>query len=90
MSRALGVEDVHVYRFEDRSVRRLTFDRLKIHNLDWSAAGDAVVFSSNRGGPFRLWQVPVAGGEPTLVPGASARLGETRLEDWLRQPATAR
>ncbi|HEU4530056.1 MAG TPA: hypothetical protein VFR59_02690, partial [Steroidobacteraceae bacterium] len=70
VSRALGVEDVHVYRFEDRSVRRLTFDRLKIHNLDWSAAGDAVVFSSNRGGPFRLWQVPVAGGEPTLVPGA--------------------
>ena len=70
VSRALGVEDVHVYRFEDRSLRRLTFDRLKIHNLDWSAAGDAVVFSSNRGGPFRLWQVPVAGGEPTLVPGA--------------------
>jgi dipeptidyl aminopeptidase/acylaminoacyl peptidase len=28
------------------------------------------VFSSNRGGPFRLWQVPVAGGEPRLLPGA--------------------
>src|SRR5215207_5140871 len=27
--------------------------------------------------------------ERTLVPGDDARLGETRLEDWLRQPASA-
>jgi uncharacterized protein YbjT (DUF2867 family) len=27
--------------------------------------------------------------ERTLVPGADARLGETRFEDWLRQPAIA-
>ena len=27
--------------------------------------------------------------ERTLVPGDDARLGETRFEDWLRQPATA-
>jgi uncharacterized protein YbjT (DUF2867 family) len=27
--------------------------------------------------------------ERTLVPGADARLGETRFEDWLRQPSTA-
>ena len=26
-------------------------------------------------------------GERTLVPGDDARLGETRFEDWLRQPA---
>src|SRR5262245_23081886 len=29
-------------------------------------------------------------GERTLVPDAGARLAETRLEDWLRRPATAR
>jgi uncharacterized protein YbjT (DUF2867 family) len=29
-------------------------------------------------------------GERTLVPGSGARLAETRLEDWLRRPATAR
>ncbi len=29
-------------------------------------------------------------GERTLVPGSGARLAATRLEDWLRQPATAR
>jgi uncharacterized protein YbjT (DUF2867 family) len=28
-------------------------------------------------------------GERTLVPGADARLGATRFEDWLRQPAIA-
>jgi hypothetical protein len=27
--------------------------------------------------------------ERTLVPGDDARLGETRLEDWLSQPAVA-
>ncbi|MGH7723845.1 MAG: SDR family oxidoreductase [Candidatus Eiseniibacteriota bacterium] len=29
-------------------------------------------------------------GERTLVPGENARLGETRIEDWLSQPASAR
>jgi len=29
-------------------------------------------------------------GERTLVPGAGARLGETRFEDWLRQPVPQR
>jgi hypothetical protein len=28
--------------------------------------------------------------ERTLVPGADARLGETRFEDWLRQPLAAK
>jgi hypothetical protein len=28
-------------------------------------------------------------GERTLVPGADARLGATRFQDWLRQPAIA-
>jgi uncharacterized protein YbjT (DUF2867 family) len=27
--------------------------------------------------------------ERTLVPGDAARLGETRFDDWLRQPVTA-
>jgi hypothetical protein len=27
-------------------------------------------------------------GELTLVPGDDARLGETRFDDWLRQPTT--
>jgi len=68
--RALGVEDVHVYRFEDRTVRRLTFDQLKVHNLDWAADGRAIVFSSNRGGPFRLWQVSLDDAAASLVAGA--------------------
>jgi len=69
-ARALGVEDVHVYRFEDRVVRRLTFDQLKVHNLDWAADGRAIVFSSNRGGPFRLWRAALDGTAPEPVEGA--------------------
>jgi Tol biopolymer transport system component/DNA-binding winged helix-turn-helix (wHTH) protein len=68
--RALGVEDIHVYRFEDRSLRQLTSDRLKVHGLDWDADGRSIVFSSNRNGPFRLWRVPLDTGIPSLVAGA--------------------
>lgn len=70
VGRALGVEDVHVYRFEDRAIRRLTFDGLKVHGLDWAADGSAIVYSSNRAGPFQLWRAPLAAGAPSLVAGA--------------------
>jgi uncharacterized protein YbjT (DUF2867 family) len=32
----------------------------------------------------------IAPSERTLLPGTDARIAETRLEDWLKQPATAR
>ena len=32
----------------------------------------------------------IAPSERTLLPGSDARIAETRLEDWLKQPATAR
>jgi len=32
----------------------------------------------------------IAPSERTLLPGSDARIAETRLEEWLKQPATAR
>lgn len=70
VGRALGVEDVHLYRFEEQTIQRLTFDGLKVHSLDWAADGSTIIYSSNRAGPFQLWRAPVAGGAPSLVAGA--------------------
>lgn len=60
VSPALGVEDLYVLRWVDRDVRRVTFDRLKIHGFDWAADSRSLVMSSNRGGPFALWRVNLA------------------------------
>ena len=47
----------------------LTGDKLAIQGLTWTPDAGAVVFSSNRGGNFSLWRVPVSGGPPELLPG---------------------
>lgn len=70
VGRALGVEDVHLHRLEEPTIERLTFDGLKVHSLDWAGDASAIIYSSNRAGPFQLWRMPVAGGAPSLVPGA--------------------
>jgi Tol biopolymer transport system component/DNA-binding winged helix-turn-helix (wHTH) protein len=70
VGRALGVEDVHVYDFENRTLRRITYDGLKVHSFDWAPDGNSIIYSSNRAGPFQLWRAPLAGGAPTLVPGS--------------------
>lgn len=70
VGRALGVEDLHVYQFEDQTIRRLTFDGLKVHSLDWAADDSAIIYSSNRAGPFQLWRAPLVSGAPSLVAGA--------------------
>jgi Tol biopolymer transport system component/predicted Ser/Thr protein kinase len=44
--------------------RRLTFDNQRAHNPAWMPDGSAVIFSSNRAGLYRLWRIPVRGGEP--------------------------
>lgn len=62
-SPVLGVEDLWL-REGSGELRRLTHDELKIHGFDWLPDGRSLVVSSNRGGLFGLWRVPVGGGEP--------------------------
>lgn len=62
----LGVEDIHLMD-ADGGGRRLTADNLKIHGFDWTPDGRHLVFSSNRGGLFSLWRIPVGGGDPAWL-----------------------
>jgi Tol biopolymer transport system component len=76
---ALGVEDAYVHSLERGTTTRVTHDHLKIHGLDWTPDGRALVLSSNRGGEFSLWRFPLDGSEPVLIPGAAGGADEPRV-----------
>lgn len=78
-SSALGVEDIYLLPLSGVEPRRLTFDNLKIHGLTWTPDGKRIVYSSNRGGSFSLWQVAAAGGTPEWVAAGGSHAEEPSL-----------
>lgn len=66
------LDDLFVIPTTGGAVRQLTHDGASTAGHSWNAAGDALLFSSNRGGNYRLWSVPFAGGEPRWMAGVGA------------------
>ena len=64
---SLNSEDIYLISVSGGNLRRLTTDDRRVHSLAWTADGNEIVFSSNRGGPFSLWRVAVSGGPPEWV-----------------------
>jgi Tol biopolymer transport system component len=65
--------------------RRLTNEHRDIRGLAWAPGGN-LVFSSNRGGAYALWTVPLAGGQPRLIPSAGTSATEPSVSpegSWL-------
>jgi len=56
--------DIFVVPASGGQPRRLTSDRRFLAGLAWTADGKEIVFSSNRGGLFRLWRISASGGAP--------------------------
>jgi eukaryotic-like serine/threonine-protein kinase len=56
--------DIFVVPASGGQSRRLTSDRRFLSGLAWTADGKEIVFSSNRGGLFRLWRISASGGTP--------------------------
>jgi Tol biopolymer transport system component len=75
-SSALGAADIYFLRLDGRDPQRVTFDNLKVHGLAWAADGRRIIYSSNRGGNFNLWQIATTGGAPERV-----TLGGRSLEE---------
>ncbi len=62
--------DLYVVALDGRQVpRRLTTDRGEIAGFTWTPDGRHLVFSSNRMGTYRLWKIPLGGGEPSYLAG---------------------
>ncbi len=66
---------IHVFDRQSRETRQVTFDYSDIRGLAWTPDARAVVFSSNRGGSYGLWTVPLATGVARVVvaPARNAR-----------------
>jgi serine/threonine protein kinase/dipeptidyl aminopeptidase/acylaminoacyl peptidase len=65
--RGFLAQDIYVMTLPSGEPRRLTTDGRHIAGITWSANEREIVFSSNRGGLFAVWKVPIEGGEPELV-----------------------
>lgn len=59
--------DIHLVDLRSGKIRQLTTDQATIRDLQFSADGRAILFVSNRNGNQRLWEIPTAGGTPSLV-----------------------
>jgi Tol biopolymer transport system component len=58
------VDDIFTVPVTGGQPRRLTFDKLRVQSLAWTADGREIVFSSNRAGSFSLWRISASGGQP--------------------------
>lgn len=65
------IADLHVMPTTGGEPRRLTFDNQNIAGYTWTPDGKSIVFSSNRAGDYRLWQVDVSSAEISWVPGVA-------------------
>ena len=63
-----AVRDICVVPATGGTPRQLTSDRRLVDTLAWTRDSSAVLFSSDRGGKFALWRVPLRGGEPQRLP----------------------
>jgi len=66
-----GGTDVYVMSVDGGTPKRLTWDPRGARVVGWTPDGANVLFLSRRANPenvSRLWQVPVRGGLPTLLP----------------------
>ncbi len=68
---------------------QLTSDRKQITSQDWTSSGKAVVFSSDRSGEFRLWQLDYAPNKAASSPRRLAIYADFALQVALARHAPA-
>jgi Tol biopolymer transport system component/DNA-binding winged helix-turn-helix (wHTH) protein len=59
-----AVRDIWWITPADGKLHQLTYDHMNIDSLAWSADSASVIFSSNRGGKYALWQMALDGTAP--------------------------
>ncbi len=59
-----AVRDIWWLALADGKLHQLTHDHMNIDSLTWSADSASVIFSSDRGGKYALWQMALTGTAP--------------------------
>lgn len=62
-----AVRDIWWLTLADGKLHQLTHDHMNIDSLTWSADSASVLFSSNRGGKYALWQMALTGTAPSRL-----------------------
>jgi Tol biopolymer transport system component/DNA-binding winged helix-turn-helix (wHTH) protein len=63
-----AVRDIYIMDANGGVPQRITTDNRFVNAIAWSRDGQSLVFSSDRGGKFSLWRIPVSGGAPLRLP----------------------
>ena len=74
-----SISEIYTVPFVGGEEKRLTFDSLLVGGIAWTANGEEIVFSSNRGGNTTLWRIPKNGGTPTAVSGSGDNVGSVTI-----------
>lgn len=73
--------DIFITRTDGSQLRQITFDRMHITGITWTADDRSLVFASNRGGADELWQVSAAGGAAERIPTKGAEVTYPSISD---------
>jgi len=60
-------QDIFLVPVSGGEAKRLTLAKRRVLGLAWTPSGNEILFSSDRGGLYSLWRVPVPGGTPEPV-----------------------
>jgi Tol biopolymer transport system component len=73
--------DIFVTAADGKQLRQITFDRMRIMGITWTADDKSLVFASNRGGADELWQVSASGGVPERIATKGAEVTYPSISD---------
>ncbi len=77
LSPMLGVEDIYISPLAKKfQWKRLSFEQTKIHGLAFNASDQALFYSSNRNGTFRLWRTDLSHWKPVLIKQSVSNISE--------------
>jgi Tol biopolymer transport system component len=84
-------QDIYIMAIPDGEPEQITFDNRDIRGLTWTKDSSEIIFSSNRDGVQRLWQISSQGGTPEPVSVSGRHLESPEIsrdgyqlayEDW--------
>ena len=73
--------DIFISGTDGKHPRQITFDRMRVTGITWTADDRSLVFASNRGGADELWQVSAAGGTPERIATKGAEVTYPSISD---------
>lgn len=93
------VKDLYRLSAEGGTPTPITSDHRKVSGVTWTNDGNHLLYTSTRSGMYRVWSVPLGGGEPRLVHlgnedvqalSAALRSPGIAFEDWTFRSAIRR